>query len=397
MKLILHCGEGKTGTTSIQATLYASSKKLIKQGILYHSKHKGGHYDFSYLIGKRHRVAQEQDKVIVDRVNKTVSEIGRLATVLSPEFLILSSEGFFSYTEDEITKTIDALGIAFEEIYCIVYVRCPPDYYLSVVQQKIKGSYEIINPLVFRRNIVSPLAEWQNFVGKENFFGDVFHKEILFQGDVVLDFKRKLESITKREIEFGKYASLNESLTAEQMILMQDFRLDFLSGYNGMLLPLSSKLINFFSALNSIKQLGTKAKLRSEIKAIILANNREYILGVDDLLKVKYFSELSGMTKCFYSSSYSQSPPDKVKDILLSYDRENLNLLRNLIIEYDQDLKSALTELLGLFNDSEKQRTTVAKIYFDYLISNNYFSGEKLQKIRKLDIKSYEDALLDLI
>ena len=340
---------------------------------------------------------KERDKIIVDRVEKTIVKIKELAKKLQPRFLILSSEGFIDYNEDDIQKTIDALDLEFTDIYCIVYVRCPPDYYLSLVQQQIKGSHKILNPITFRRNVVSPLTKWRSIVGETNFFGDIFHEKILPQGDVVADFKEKIIEITEAQIEFNEYSVQNESLSAEQMILLQTFRYDFLQKYDGQFIPASSRLINFFSDLNQLKHPGKKPKLRSEITETILANNREDILGVDDLFGGNAFSDLSGLKECPLAVTEAKIPVEKIKDILCAYNKEYYDLLKNILPEYNQDIKSACQEFLSVFDESREVRAIAAQTYLNYLKSNGYFSVDQLEKVEKINIEYDDNALFDLL
>ena len=180
MKLILHCGEGKTGTSSIQKMLKDSSKELLEKNILYYCEGPDQNV-LSYISGRRHRVPEDKDQILVERMENIVSNIKRLAKKHDPNYIILSSEFFFSMTLDEIKKTVDYLGISFTDIYCIVYVRNPVDFYLSRTQQKVKASHKIPNPLSFRRDIVSPLTTWQEFLGATKFIGAAFDRKTMFK------------------------------------------------------------------------------------------------------------------------------------------------------------------------------------------------------------------------
>lgn len=390
----MHCGEGKTGSSSIQMMLKSSNKKLMENNILYYSMFNNGHFDFSYIVGKRHRVPKDRDKLILDRVKNTVTKIKNLANEHQPNFIILSSESFFGLTHDEIKKTINYLGIEFTDIYCIVYVRCPVDYYLSVTQQKIKASHIINNPFTFKRNIAAPLITWQKFVGPSNFIGAVFDRKTLSQGDVVVDFIEKLEEITQKKIGINEWSTVNESITAEQMILLQEYRLNFLSDYNNQFMPSSSKLLNLFLASNTLKKLGTKPELRHEIKDAILFNNKEYIVGVDNILTENSKTNLCGFFEKSYSSvSWNEKYITSVEDILSSYDKEFYRILKSILIEYNESLKLGCEDYLSIFNDDKKSREMAAKIYFNYLKSNNYFSSAQLKDWKKMDVKDYGKVL----
>ena len=233
--------------------LNSSSKKLLEKNILYCCEGPNQNV-LSYISGKRHRVTQDKDKLLVERMENIVANTKNLAKQHKPNYVILSSEKFFNLTPDAIKETVDYFGIIFTEIYCIVYVRNPDDFYLSRTQQKVKASHKISNPFAYKRDIASPLMTWQNFVGASNFMGTIFDREALFKGDVVADFIEKIEKITQENIEVKKWSSENESITAEQMVLLQEYRRDFLRDFDNQFMPSSSILLKFFLEINALKK-----------------------------------------------------------------------------------------------------------------------------------------------
>ena len=380
MKLILHCGEGKTGSSSIQKMLKDSSKKLLEKNILYYCEGSDQNV-LSYISGRRHRVPEDQDKLLIARMETMVANIKNLAKQLEPNYVILSSERFFSLTLDDIKKMIDYLGIAFTETYCIVYVRSPDDFYLSRTQQKVKASHKIPNPFAYKRDIASPLMTWRNFVGASNFMGTIFDREALFKGDVVADFIEKIEKITQENIEVKKWSSENESITAEQMVLLQEYRRDFLRDFNNQFMPSSSILLKFFLEINALKKFGSKSELKAEIKEAILFNNKESIASANKIL--------SGPSKlnCIDLSENPHLPASwdgkrigKVKDILSSFDNVTYRTFKKIIIEYNESLKPGFERYLSAFNDDERTKEQAANIYFNYLKSNDYFSTAQLNE-----------------
>ena len=93
MKLILHCGQPKTGSSSIQKMLKSSSKKLLEKNILYYCDGLNQNV-LSYISGKRHRVTQDKDNLLVERMENIVANVKNLAKLHKPNYVILSSEKF---------------------------------------------------------------------------------------------------------------------------------------------------------------------------------------------------------------------------------------------------------------------------------------------------------------
>ena len=379
MKLILHCGEAKTGSSSIQKMLKNSSKKLLKKKILYYCEGSNQN-TLSYISGRRHRVPKDKDKFLEERMKSIVAKIKYLAKQLEPNYIILSSEFFFGLPLDDIKKTINYLGIAFTEIYCIVYVKNPDEFYLSSTQQKIKASHKILNPLTFKRNIISPLTTWQQFTGSSNFIGTAFGRETLFKGDVVADFIEKIKSITQENIDVKKWPSKNESITAEQTVLLQEYRRDFLSDFDNQFMPSSSILLKLFCQINALKKLGTKLELKAEIREAILFNNKEYILSANKILSGQLkLNSADFLENQYHSTSWNGNHFTNVKDILHSFDKEAFRLFKSIIIEYNKSLRSGFEKYLLAFDD-KKMKEKAATAYFKYLKSNDYFSSEQLKQ-----------------
>jgi hypothetical protein len=51
LKVVVHIGDGKCGSSSVQASLYMASASLLEQGILYHAPAKtAGHFLYITLL-----------------------------------------------------------------------------------------------------------------------------------------------------------------------------------------------------------------------------------------------------------------------------------------------------------------------------------------------------------
>jgi hypothetical protein len=388
----MHCGDAKTGSSSIQSALLSSCEKLKNSGILYHSLNRFGHFDLSYIVGKRHRVEPSQDTIILDRAKQVIYEIKELAKKNNPKVVLLSSEYFFRYNQEEIEKTINSLELAFTSIDCIIYIRSPSDYYLSETQQTLKASHLIKNPLTYNRDIVTPLQRWKNIVGEENLHLSVYHKSNF--ADVVDHFRQTLEKISTEKVDFNDYTTVNHSLSAEQMIILQNYRNEYFVNYNYQLRPESSNLIRFFEHINNLKYIGTRPSLRNEIRDHILHINKNQILGIDAISRSNSFSSLCNLPTENQFNFESNQSITSVKDILCSYNEDVLRCFLDLIIEYNPRPES-LEKFAGHFMGVTKIKAL--KCYYNYLKSGKYLNDDQISRFENLNSKGWEKALMSFL
>ena len=293
MDLILHCGHGKTGSTSIQAALHDARHRLLGQAVIYHAPANGGHFNFSYLVGNKHRIGEHLHAERLARAKAVCTQIRDRATRKGASFVLLSSEGFFQLRQSEMDLIIQALGLRFDRIYSIIYIRNPVDRYLPAVQQALKGSHRLLDPCKYERHVVKSLEYWRDYVGRDRLHLGVFDKTRLAEGDVVTDFANKLSEITGTTIELNSTRHLNPSIHAEQMVVLQEFREEFLSEFDGQFCKPSGRLLRFFNDLTDNCGLpGTKPVLADSVAKIIWENHRRDVALVDKLFEGSGYYEL---------------------------------------------------------------------------------------------------------
>ena len=173
------------------------------------------------------------------------------------------------------------------------------------------------------------------------------------------DFIEKINLITQENINDKKWSSENESITAEQMILLQEYRRDFLREFDNQFMPSSTILLKLFLETNAVKKLGTKVKLKTQIKQAILLNNRESIVSANKIL--------SGQSKLnpgdleedpTLPASWNEKRFTKAKDILSAFDKETYQTLKKVIVEYNKSLKPGLKKYLSAFDDDKAKETS---------------------------------------
>lgn len=230
MKIIVHFGTAKTGTTSIQHSLAEARPYLLKHGILYAAAlgNPTAHHLLSALFKQEHEVGpglfQNYDNDYAGMValaDRNFDAIRKEVTRHKPEIVILSSESFFGFEEpDAMERFASRLRELGGQLNACVYIREPSSHYLSAVQQMAKGRPVLKTP--------KALAVRQKITDIGEAFGTPvlvrpFAREKLVNGDVVKDFvSANLGSV----IEPGSIQTItrNESQSPEVADLLFQYR-----------------------------------------------------------------------------------------------------------------------------------------------------------------------------
>lgn len=237
MKLILHIGTEKTGTTSIQKYLYQNRDLLEENGIYIpksfgninhrsipgYCKRSDKFDDFhiaSGILTKEERKSFEKEfENSIKNEFKTIPK--HIHTV------IISSEHFHSRLlfQDEIDNVKKLFEPFFKEIKIVVYLRRQIDLATSLYSTELKSGNVVpeINIFIKKRclaqshyfNYEKFLSLWECTFGKENLEIKLFDKEKFYENNLILDFSffafgELLENI-RQSLVFPEKE--NESLT----------------------------------------------------------------------------------------------------------------------------------------------------------------------------------------
>lgn len=324
-KLLLHIGTGKTGSTSIQHALYYDP--ILSHHFAYPKLGPLGHNFLSVLFrdfddltrGYQYKYQNNKKRYVEDK-EKLLNEVKRLVEIDKP--LVISAESFFRLKPGEIKILKQYFQeIGMQDVMVLVYIRRPSDFYLSIVQQKIKASFDFNSPYEFRYPFIDTIYRW-----KEYFPGHLrvrlFDKETLFNGCVVQDFLREACGFFQIEglnISNISLPTKNTSLSAEAMIALQRYRKQYCTTSNNKLTTASKLVLEKLSSIPSdIKQ--TKPVLKQELAAIIDYNHSE------DLKKIQAWYDISFKTlNSSKMESSSQEDHQSVESLFDSYKEESVN------------------------------------------------------------------------
>lgn len=141
-RIILHIGQHKTGTTAIQRYLHRTSSALTEQGVLYPELSR---IDADGDLCESHRllawsvVQKYQQKYGVGVSKDLWVSLRREIEAKRPKIAILSSEFFWSATENEVNEIVD--NICGYPVRIILYLRNPLSLAASAYKQGIKTGH----------------------------------------------------------------------------------------------------------------------------------------------------------------------------------------------------------------------------------------------------------------
>lgn len=269
-RVVVHIGTFKTGSTSIQEALERAGIDGDLKPVCYPL---GGHryLAWSYLPYERRR-PQER---FAENARRAEMLGGFRRDILKAldgnDRAILSTEDFSWLTADEIAQFRKDLGnLGFGNFRVVLYVRDPADYYLSWIQQLLKVSDRVVNPISFRCPFLSVAEAW------EQVFPGCVDVRLFAEGsnfDVVQDFSSVTEDFLGVAVpSMPKRA--NTTVSAEGMTVLQRYREVFWSDRDGVGTPDSLRLVEFLARSKTLVP-QIRPELRPEIAAWVRANHHD--------------------------------------------------------------------------------------------------------------------------
>ncbi|MFI3272290.1 MAG: hypothetical protein R3Y11_09365 [Pseudomonadota bacterium] len=232
MKLYLHIGTEKTGTTTIQEALYRNQEALHDVG--FHFLQCAGkknnraipsycfandHYDDFFKSKKIYTI--EQKKCFKSALKALLDdEIKNLPSYIHS--VIISSEHFHSRTNtnEEIENVFSLLSQYFAETKVICYLREQAEVSTSHYSTYIKSGHTISFVEHIKRctsaniyyNYHAMLTNWAKVFGKKNLIVRLFDKKAFVNGDLLDDFFTSIDPSLLQSIN-KDIPRQNESLT----------------------------------------------------------------------------------------------------------------------------------------------------------------------------------------
>lgn len=232
-ELLLHIGQAKTGTTTLQHTLLGAQAALRQQGVHY-PRFDPGHANAVilayHLFGHTEDNAERQRWLGIDPAQlgavsaRAWRGIEDAVTHHRPRTLVLSSEIFFRpMNRATITSANRQIDQVARTSRIVAYLRAPDAHFLSFLQQILRqlGLNHRLSRTHVKDTIAPLITGWRGPVSL-----NVFDRAVMTDGDIVTDFLSKhLPDVAPSSVARLQTAR-NTSLSAEAMALLHDIATD---------------------------------------------------------------------------------------------------------------------------------------------------------------------------
>jgi hypothetical protein len=225
MRLVLHIGTHKAGSSAIQHVLWHNSETLKKMGFCYPQLANGqlGHHDLAWAI-RSSAGGKTPKKVDLTALSKLHRRMQRSACHTA----ILSSEEFeFATTPEQLRMIGKQLPAELTQV--VVYLRRQDKYLVSEYSQHLK-MYETrfsgsIHDFYMRYNMSSRfnylrlLTRWANVFGAENVIVRPFEPSQFESGNLIDDVRAAF-GLTDVALEVPQDLVINKGLSGPACVLL---------------------------------------------------------------------------------------------------------------------------------------------------------------------------------
>jgi len=247
MRLTLHIGTTKSGSTSLQEALSRCAPGLARAGVYYDSHTLNQNClellvrdqsrwmrEFRSLDDRSRALAYKQAEGIVARLRQAIASRRYTEAIVSAEYLSMFNPG-------EVTRFLDRLNLPAVEIQVACYLRRPSHHWFSLCQQLLKASSTFPAAIDYRYNLQEKLEAWQSEPRVRAVIVRPSDREQLVRGSVVSDFVAKV--VPAATVMADVDARANESMTAEAAILQQRFRAATHPGLDNRFTPVGARVL----------------------------------------------------------------------------------------------------------------------------------------------------------
>jgi hypothetical protein len=229
MKILVHMGMGKTGTSSLQQSLSTASENLRDKGVFYprFRPQDVAHHLLVALCGDPNRIPPLNLREVggpeaaVAQAKAAWEAVRREVEARRPEVLVFSSEHLILSTDrDDKANLVSYLSELSDDIVPIVYVRHPVHDFRSNVQQRLKSSNRPFLPhgIRIKNAVLDTEAEFPSPIQLV-----AFDRQVLQGGDIISDFAGRFLSPLVDPAELPAVRS-NVGQSAEALVLMARLR-----------------------------------------------------------------------------------------------------------------------------------------------------------------------------
>ena len=327
-QIILHIGDGKCGSSSIQSSLLQAAPELERRRSMLYLTPRGrtSHFGLGTIIGKTTR---GDDGAVHAGVTDALTKIRTKVERGGIDFVILSDESLFCIPPEQTIAILKGSLGSFGPIHVVSYLREPAGMYLSLMQQRLKADNIVTRPESYTREVDRCLCPWRDAAGVASVRVRPFIREALRNRSIISDFASILEEVSGQSdiqlIETEK----NRSLTAEQIILLQMVQSTLFRDCRGKQTPEVKRLLKFFTSVNGLGVVGTSPKLQKRWEAVIQGNALEFFNRLTSC-----YPDTAGLLPVpveVESSKLEPSDPRRIRTIIEPENKQIVSALRRTI------------------------------------------------------------------
>ena len=193
LKLVLHAGTPKTGTTSLQVQLAEHAQQLASAGFLYPSNYSRGDGPpkHQWLVSALQR----------DDVGSLLENLDEIARQLTPDIhtVILSTEGIYNHWWDFSghAKSLLAALAATLDTSLWLWLRSPQDFMYSFYQQNLKNPQMSLVTCYGRDLSLFEMLQDRWFVKHLDYLGFIQECEVVFGAQGIRLFDYQNDTVTQ--------------------------------------------------------------------------------------------------------------------------------------------------------------------------------------------------------
>lgn len=361
MKCILHFGMQKTGSTSIQSTLY-SAELGPEFGYIHFGQPNSSMYlgtaflespEKFYANRRRGLPPGEVQRRRDDYRRALHQQLREAGNRTSDRAMILSSEDLPNMSEQVLAEMRDFIAQVSPDIRPVGYIRAPKSYIESSLQERIKHGRSRFDLDAIFPKYRERFEKFDHVFGKENVSFWPFAPRTFTAGDVVLDFCRRIGL----PLAAADVRRVNEGLTLPAVRLLYAYRVFGRSyGAGQEAVKANALLLNALQALP-----GEKLRLSDSL--------------INPLLN-KYRSDVAWMEERL-GCSLAESADDKPGAItcekdLLNFDDQSLDWLAGRLAMFDHARRVS-------FSTPEEVADGMAALVDQLMLNNAVGAGQERQ------------------
>lgn len=271
MRIIVHFGMSKAGSTALQKGLVQSREALLERGVLYP---KAPIISHSHNLLSAGLVPPEQIPRFVrhslekvgagpDLCDRWIAALGEAMARGAAKTLVLSAENLWGLRETDAAQRLREIliRIGATRIEAVAYLRRPSEWYLSMAGQVLAASYRIkpAEPVPYRASI-EPIATHLADPGATRL--RLYDRARFPGGDIMADF---LESTLEISDLPAAGREANVTFSAEGLDVLRSYRRHAHWEENGRFTPDTRRLMQALERAEAAVPGHARAKLHADL------------------------------------------------------------------------------------------------------------------------------------